>query len=131
MSVPFLNICILWRCVIVILSNFYLPYLCYILSCCYTSINIYELFVIYYRAMEIGFTTRFTSPQHHMNTTHSQSHSERSVNNANLSNIQTYLQIRYVQVRYLQVSYLQYHCCELLGNQYSINAVFLLTPVIQ
>ena len=40
-----------------------------------------------------------------------------------ISNIHTYLQIRY-----LQVSYLQYHCCVLLGDQYSINAVFLLTP---
>ena len=40
-----------------------------------------------------------------------------------ISNIHTYLQIMY-----LQVSYLQYHCCVILGDQYSINAVFLLTP---
>ena len=40
-----------------------------------------------------------------------------------ISNIHTYLQIIY-----LQVSYLQYHCCVILGDQYSINAVFLLTP---
>ena len=40
-----------------------------------------------------------------------------------ISNIHTYLQIIY-----LQVSYLQYHCCVIVGDQYSINAVFLLTP---